>query len=143
MEDVSPGLLEELNNIFSQQVAKSSTIKAYKTKLDNDKLSAQDCARYVHEMVNLAVASVTNTLKQSNLPEGKLYWNIAEAVLVPFLEDVIDQMNDIVTESMKASDKKQNINIKIQGIQYPEGQIQSYLNMIVRNSLKSSEESNE
>lgn len=143
MEDVSPGLLEELNNIFSQQVAKSSTIKAYKTKLDNDKLSAQDCALYVHEMVNLAVTSVTSTLKQSNLPEGKLYWNIAEAVLVPFLEDVINQMNNIVTESMKASDRKQNINIKIQGIQYPGGQIRSYLNMIVRNSLKSSEENNE
>ena len=114
-----------------------------KTKLDNDKLSAQDCALYVHEMVNLAVTSVTSTLKQSNLPDGKLYWNIAEGVLVPFLKDVVSQMSNIAVSAQKTADQKQNINIKVAGIRYPEGQIRSYLNMIVRKNLDEGGEGNE
>ena len=60
---------------------------------------------------------------------------------MPFLQGVVSQMNDIATGMMKASDKKQNINIKIQGIRYPKGQIRSYLNLIVRNSLEPEEDS--
>lgn len=88
-------------------------------------------------MVSIASASVTDIMKPKNLPDGKLYWNIAEAVIVPFLKGVIVQMNNIAVSTMKDSDKKQNINIKIQKLRYPDGQIRSYLNMIVRNSLDS------
>ena len=44
---------------------------------------------------------------------------------------------------MKDSDKKQNINIKVKTIRYPEGQIQSYLNMVVNNSLRAEGEEDE
>lgn len=142
MKDVSPELLEELNKTFSQKVAINPQIRSYKKKLEAEKLSERDCALYIRKLVAIASASVTSTLKPKNLPDGKLYWNIAEAVLVPFLKDVVNQMDDIATGMMKSADKKQNISIKIQGIRYPEGQIRSYLNMIVRNSLDS-EEGNE
>ena len=142
MKDVSPELLEELNKTFGQKVAIDPQIRSYKKKLEAEKLSERDCALYIRKLVTIASASVTSTLNSKNLPDGKLYWNIAEAVLVPFLKDVVNQMDDIATGMMKAADKNQNISIKIQGIRYPEGQIRSYLNMIVRNSLDS-EEGNE
>jgi hypothetical protein len=142
MKDVSPELLEELNKTFGQKVAIDPQIRSYKKKLEAEKLSERDCALYIRKLVTIASASVTSTLNSKNLPDGKLYWNIAEAVLVPFLKDVVNQMDDIATSMMKAADKNQNISIKIQGIRYPEGRIRSYLNMIVRNSLDS-EEGNE
>lgn len=141
MKDVSPELLEKLNKTFSQKVAIDPQIRSYKKKLEAGKLTERDCALYIRKLIALSASSVTSTLKPNNLPDGKLYWNIAEAVLVPFLQGVVSQMNDIATGMMKASDKKQNINIKIQGIRYPKGQIRSYLNLIVRNSLEPEEDS--
>lgn len=135
MKDVAPELLEKLNKTFGQKVAIDPQIRSYKKKLEAGKLTERDCALYIRKVVYIASASVTDVMKPKNLPDGKLYWNIAEAVIVPFLKGVIVQMNNIAVSTMKDSDKKQNINIKIQKLRYPDGQIRSYLNMIVRNSL--------
>lgn len=135
MKDVAPELLEKLNKTFGQKVAIDPKIRSYKKKLEAGKLTERDCALYIRKVVSIASASVTDVMKPKNLPDGKLYWNIAEAVIVPFLKGVIVQMNNIAVSTMKDSDKKQNINIKIQKLRYPDGQIRSYLNMIVRNSL--------
>lgn len=137
MKDVAPELLEKLNKTFGQKVAIDPQIRSYKKKLEAGKLTERDCALYIRKVVSIASASVTDVMKPKNLPDGKLYWNIAEAVIVPFLKGVIVQMNNIAVSMMKDSDKKQNINIKIQKLRYPDGQIRSYLNMIVRNSLDS------
>lgn len=137
MKDVAPELLEKLNKTFGQKVAIDPQIRSYKKKLEAEKLTERDCALYIRKVVSIASASVTDVMKPKNLPDGKLYWNIAEAVIVPFLKGVIVQMNNIAVSTMKNSDKKQNINIKIQKLRYPDGQIRSYLNMIVRNSLDS------
>lgn len=137
MKDVAPELLEKLNKTFDQKVAIDPQIRSYKKKLEAEKLTERDCALYIRKVVSIASASVTDVMKPKNLPDGKLYWNIAEAVIVPFLKGVIVQMNNIAVSMMKDSDKKQNINIKIQKLRYPDGQIRSYLNMIVRNSLDS------
>ena len=137
MKDVAPELLEKLNKTFGQKVAIDPQIRSYKKKLEAGKLTERDCALYIRKVVSIASASVTDVMKPKNLPDGKLYWNIAEAVIVPFLKGVIVQMNNIAFSTMKDSDKKQNINIKIQKLRYPDGQIRSYLNMIVRNSLDS------
>lgn len=141
MKDVTPGLLEELNKTFLQRLAVDPQIRAYKKKLEAEKLVEKDAAIYIRKVVTIASVSVTKVLLPGNLPDGKLYWNIAEGVLEPFLKDVVSRMNDIAVNAMKAADGKQNINIKIQGIRYPEGQIRSYLNMIVRNSLEPEEDS--
>ena len=135
MKDVAPELLEKLNKTFGQKVAIDPQIRSYKKKLEAGKLTERDCALYIRKVVSIASASVTDVMKPKNLPDGKLYWNIAEAVIVPFLKGVIVQMNNIAVSTMKDSDKKQSINIKIQKLRYPDGQIRSYLNMIVRNSL--------
>lgn len=137
MKDVAPELLEKLNKTFGQKVAIDPQIRSYKKKLEAGKLTERDCALYIRKVVSIASASVTDVMMPKNLPDGKLYWNIAEAVIVPFLKGVIVQMNNIAVSTMKDSDKKQNINIKIQKLRYPDGQIRSYLNMIVRNSLDS------
>ena len=143
MKDVAPELLEKLNKTFGQKVAIDPQIRSYKKKLEAGKLTERDCALYIRKVVSIASASVTDVMKPKNLPDGKLYWNIAEAVLVPFLKNVINQMNDIAVKTMKDSDRKKNINIKVKRIRYPEGQIQSYLNMVVNNSLRAEGEEDE
>lgn len=143
MKDVAPELLEKLNKTFGQKVVIDPQIRSYKKKLEAGKLTERDCALYIRKMVSIAGSSVTDVMKPKNLPDEKLYWNIAEAVLVPFLKSVINQMNDIAVKTMKESDRKKNINIKVKTIRYPEGQIQSYLNMVVNNSLRAEGEEDE
>lgn len=143
MKDVAPELLEKLNKTFGQKVVIDPQIRSYKKKLEAGKLTERDCALYIRKMVSIAGSSVTDVMKPKNLPDEKLYWNIAEAVLVPFLKNVINQMNDIAVKTMKESDRKKNINIKVKTIRYPEGQIQSYLNMVVNNSLRAEGEEDE
>lgn len=143
MKDVTPGLLEELNKTFEQKLAIHPQIRAYKKKLEAEKLDEKSVALFIREMVSLAAATVASVLRPEKLPDGKLYWNIAEGVLVPFLKDVVNRMSDIAVSAQKAADQKQNINIKVAGIRYPEGQIRSYLNMIVRKSLNEGGEGNE
>ena len=143
MKDVTPGLLEELNKTFEQKLAIHPQIRAYKKKLEAEKLDEKSVALFIREVVSLAAATVASVLRPEKLPDGKLYWNIAEGVLVPFLKDVVNRMSDIAVSAQKAADQKQNINIKVTGIRYPEGQIRSYLNMIVRKSLDEGGEGNE
>ena len=85
MKDVTPGLLEELNKTFEQKLAIHPQIRAYKKKLEAEKLDEKSVALFIREMVSLAATSVASVLRPEKLPDGKLYWNIADGVLVPFL----------------------------------------------------------
>jgi len=115
-EDIAPALLEKLQKVFAA--------KLEKIKLDAKTYSdAFDCA----EAIGTALAETfAEHLSGADLPDGRMYWNIANAVVKPLLEQdhalvstaaagAQDELNKAAGLGVKAQKAKLN-NDRVSGI---------------------------
>ena len=75
-------------------------------------------------------------IKPDVLPDGILYWNIAEAVLTPLYEETFDYVIDIAVKQKEQETRKAGRKLRIERPEFPAERINSYLNMVVNRSLK-------
>lgn len=98
MEDIAPELLERLQAEFARNVQKDDKISALIRKLQDGTNYADsgDYAYYVGKALSDAFAAVVS---EDTLPDGKMYWNIAQRVIEPMLH--ID--HELVSEYAEAT----------------------------------------
>ena len=136
MKDVAQGMKAELIKSFNQRLALDPQCKAYKRKLDGEGLSEVECAKYIKRIGEISSTVVRAVVNKETLPDGILYWNIAERVLIPFFQTAHEKVITIAEATWKKEDDEQNIHIRIKKPPFPEERIQSLLNLWVNKSLE-------
>ncbi len=139
MKDVAPEMKNRLIKLFNQQLTLDPQCKAFKRKLNDDGLSEVECAKYIKRIGEISSDAVRKVVNTETLPDGTLYWNIAESVLTPFFQIVYEKVIDVAEVTWKKEDDEQNIHIRIKKPPFPEKRIQSLLNLWVNKSLEEKE----
>lgn len=97
--DVVPELLEQIERGFNKRYRYSKTISGLVDKVGKKRVSQRAIHQYALETGKLLRDTLTDVLGPSALPEGTLYYNIAERTIIPALERqhirVLDYANDI------------------------------------------------
>lgn len=139
MKDIAPEMKDKLIKLFKQRVALDPQCKAYNRKLDDGGLTEMECTKYIKRIGEIASNVARGVVNQETLPDGTLYWNIAESVLVPFFQEVHEKVITTAEATWKKEDDEQNIHIKIKRPAFPAERIQSILNLWVNKSLEGKE----
>lgn len=116
-------------------------IKAYQRKLKSGKGNQDECVQYCRKIAKCAERVARDVVIDNELPDGILYWNIAQSVLEPFFLELYDLVTDAVKKTLEIQNKKRGIQIKFIFPEFQENRMRSILNMWVNSSLK--EEKNE
>lgn len=110
--NVSEDLLKKINKTFTLSYQNSKKIKklleAIKNK-DCDFLKAMD---YAEEVGRILADAYMKNLSSDVLPDGKMYYDIASAILNPTLENNYGLISSYVCGSMEVLNKKAGINVK-------------------------------
>ena len=69
---------------------------------------------YARRLGELLRKSIESTTKPDDLPDGKMYYNIAHSILEPLLRGNYDDINAICAEVQSALDAKKGIGLKPQ-----------------------------
>ena len=119
MEDIAPKLYEKIEKAFTGKVNRDMDIRAFKEKLRNSQAKPEDVSLYARALGECASAALIENIRQDELPDGKLYWNIAERTIKPLLERVHSMVNDAASEIQKQIDelysRYDNIGILLSG----------------------------
>lgn len=130
MEDISPGLLKQIRDDFIQQIENSPTIKALYEAIQSGNASYIQAEEYAYEVGAALSESFRKHLSSAVLPDGKMYYNIAQSVIRPLLEEDHSIIADAAAQVQNALNKKAGISIKAQPIPVNDDRISGIIDKI-------------
>lgn len=113
MEDIAPELYKKIEADFNAAVKSDSTIKTITAKLNKRPLTHNELTTISTRLGDHASAALKKTLVIENLPDGKLYWNIADRTIRPVMEQVYSISNSVQMLSQRVADQATGVNIGI------------------------------
>ena len=81
MEDIAPKLLEEIQNDFDREVKNSTKVKRSTDKIKKGTATYEDVDEYAVELGEILSKVYSRHLSSAVLPDGKMYYNIAERLI--------------------------------------------------------------
>jgi hypothetical protein len=82
-----------------------------------------------------AAKALSRGLRPENLPDGKIYWNIAKRTVEPLLREVTDRINDAMVTIIEAEHKKKRIGVKPVRAAFNQDRCDAIMNKVVRMSM--------
>ena len=109
-EDIAPALLKDVERRFRQNLTKNGV------NLKKDIQRARDgTLRNVHAFSNKvgdALADAFGTISAESLPDGTMFYNIADRVMRPPIEEAYTMVSDVADEVQTVINRKAGIGLK-------------------------------
>lgn len=114
MEDIAPELYDKIQKKYRQAVKNDSRLISIANKIRQGKGTQADLDAITKGLGRHLSDAMRKVLVVDNLPDGKMYWNIAEKTIKPALESVYGQVNRYATLEQRAADVKHGVNLAVQ-----------------------------
>lgn len=141
MEDIAPELYNEIEKKFTAAVQSDSRIKNVVNKLKSGRGTQADMRAVSERLGKHASDAMKEVLVVDRLPDGKLYWNIAERTIKPVLEQVHQTVNTLATLEQRTVDLKHHVNVAVKMGRDPAEHIRTVMGFAT-NSVSQEELSN-
>lgn len=130
MEDISPGLLKQIRDDFIQQIESSPTIKVLHDAITSGSATYIQAEEYAYEVGSALAESFGKYLSSAVLPDGKMYFNIAQSVVRPLLEEDHSIIAEAAAQVQNALNKKAGIGIKAQAVPVNDDRISGIIDKV-------------
>ena len=130
MEDIAPQLLETLRTRFSEKISANPKIRALEKKIEAGLATYVDAEDYSY-LIGKALSEVfQDNLSSAVLPDGRMYFNIAQRVLQPLLQEDYDIVTKAATTVQTFLNQKAGIGIMAQTAPINEDRIYGIVNKV-------------
>lgn len=109
VEDIVPSLLKKIKSEFEGARLDSEVLKDLLSKLQHSKASYLDANQYAIEIGEILSKALGASLTNETLPDGKMYYNIAQRVLT----DVLGRNYELVSDYTEQVQNNLNSEAKI------------------------------
>lgn len=109
--DIVPALLADIKADFERRVDGDDLLKRIAARVRNGTASLEDAHDYAVRLGEALSESLVANLTEGALPDGKLYWNIADRTIRPMLENSYDLTNQTAAEILRIIDEAENIGL--------------------------------
>ncbi len=127
MEDTAPELLARIEQEFSKQFKTDQFLAELAAKLEAGAATHTEAYEYAGRVGEILTDAYRHNISSSSLPDGKLWYNIANRVITPTMNHNYDTIAQYVTDvqinlnraaglGLKAIPPDMNVADKIQGI---------------------------
>lgn len=116
MEDIAPGLLEQLRKRFAEKISVNPKIRAVHRRIQEGSATYTDAEEYAYLVGQALSQTFGEGLSSAVLPDGRMYYNIADRVLRPLLEEDHTIVSEAAAMVQTVLNQKANIGIKAQTV---------------------------
>src|SRR5690625_3838675 len=85
--DIVPELLENIQRDFNSKIKKSTKLKSIQKAIDNGTATYTQANEYAVEVGSVLAGVFKTHVKSDVLPDGHMYYNIAERIVMPTLTE--------------------------------------------------------
>ena len=111
-------------------------IKAFRKRMKANKATQEEILTYAQRIGNHASAALALALRKENMPDGKIYYNIAKRLIEPILREVQELVNNAMTGIIEEMHKTRRIGTKVKKAAFNQDRSDAIINKIVAVSLE-------
>lgn len=116
--DVAPEMLEQIQTIFDNKLKGNKKITAIYNKMQNGaKLTYEDANTFSQEVGDALASAFKRVFTPESLPDGRMYYNIADRVVRPMLKGNYDLISYVAEQAQWSLNRAAGINL---GVKRPE-----------------------
>lgn len=130
MNDIVPELLEKIQKQFQEDLKNNPKIKNILLKQKRETIDYTDSLEFAKEIGNILKDSLKENISEELLPDGKMYYNIAQRILEPTIKNNFDIIADQCEKTQNILNKKAKIGIQSAKIDYNEEKTRSIIDYI-------------
>lgn len=130
MIDIVPALNSDISDRYNDLLSRSKSIDKYKTKLSDGVATYKDAYAYAGEVGNIRAKAFKNCINSNVLPDGKMYYNIANEVVRGALETDHSAIADYCQKVQAISNKRNGIGLAVQVPDLDEDRLMGFINRI-------------
>lgn len=134
MEDIVPSLLEKIEKDFRAKVDADNEIGRLFTKFDDGKGTLHDVSLYARRLGDLLSMSLQENLTEDVLPDGKMYYNIADRILNPMMRQNFNLTMEQATIIQKMIDAKSGIGLEPISADFPESRVKQIIDSLTEDT---------
>ena len=122
-EDIAYGLLLRIRAVFRRNLEASEEIQRLARLIEEGKADYTDAAKYA-ELCGQALSQAFGAnFTAADLPQGKAYFNIADRVIRPMLEEDHGLISQAAAQVQEALNKKAGLTLKTQKVPLNEDRV--------------------
>ncbi len=127
MKDVVPELLEAIEKAFKKKKISDKKVNDVLQRIEKGTAELDDGHTYAERLGEILSQALQNNITEDALPDGKLYWNIANGTVRPMLEQNHNLVNETAAQIQKALDQKAGIGLLPEFGDFPEDRVRGLL----------------
>lgn len=112
MEDITPSLLKVIQTDFQSKFDKSSVISSLYAKVRDGTATYVEANEFAIETGNILAQAFQNNLSSNVLPDGRMYYNIAQRILEPTMINNYELITEVTNQVQTSLNKSAGIGIK-------------------------------
>lgn len=109
--DIAPALLNSIKTDFKRRVEGDNLLRRIAARIRSGTASLEDAHDYAVQLGTALSESLVANMTEGVLPDGKLYWNIADRTIRPMLENNYDLTNKTAAEILRIIDEAEGIGL--------------------------------
>ena len=112
MEDIAPELLKKIQLDFQSRFDKSTVISELYEKVRDGTATYLEANKFAIETGDILAEVYKNNLSSAVLPDGKMYYNIAQRIIEPTMENNYSLITEVTNQVQKNLNEAAGIGIK-------------------------------
>lgn len=112
MEDIAPELLARIEQEFEKRFKSDSILADLAAKLEAGTATHTEAYEYAGRVGEILTDAYQHNIASSSLPDGKLWYNIANRVITPTMKNNYDIISKYVTDVQTSLNKAAGLGIK-------------------------------
>lgn len=133
--DVVPELDKNIQASFRTIVMRDGRVKNVSKRIRDGTATLDDAHEYAASIGEDLSEALVKNLTAETLPNGILYYNIAERTVVPALQNNYDLVNEAAAQIQKLEDARNNIGLKSVKADFPKERIQGLIDKMTSNGI--------
>ena len=134
-QDVVPILNEQIQSSFKNYCLKDRRLTQISKRIRDGTANMRDAHDYAEHLGENLSHALLNNLTADNLPNGKLYYNIAQRTVIPSLEENYNLVNDISKDIQAIADKKAKIGLGTVKADFPTSRINGLIDKMTSDDM--------
>lgn len=111
-EDIAPELLKKIQEEFHKNCSSNKELQEISKKVADGTANCEDLENYAIAAGEMLAKAMHDNVSGDNLPDGKMYYNIASRIMPPNLEECYTMVADIAEGIYGILNEKAGIHIK-------------------------------
>lgn len=128
--DIAPELLESIQKEFQENISNNKKIQAILKKIEKGTVTYEDAHEYAIEIGNALKDAFIKCVGEDALPDGKLYYNIAERLLNPTLKRNYELITTATKKAQTILNQSKNIHLNAVIPKYDPGKVKGIINLV-------------